>query len=161
MACFLSLTWTWRAFISLRTGSISCVLSLAAKCRLMITRKRWKKCRTSPGRNTWQHWDGAAVASREVSQSIVGWLGNNHHPRKRKVVIFGLMLILVDFRHHHSGRWEARLGRVIGNKYLYLGTYGEFLEFLNWGINTPYLFDFSNSRLNSFYPFLFYLAYRQ
>ncbi|CAL9187633.1 unnamed protein product [Musa hybrid cultivar] len=26
-------------------------------------------------------------------------------------------------RHHHSGKWEARLGRVFGNKYLYLGTY--------------------------------------
>ncbi|XVF00086.1 hypothetical protein REPUB_Repub03eG0255300 [Reevesia pubescens] len=26
-------------------------------------------------------------------------------------------------RHHHNGRWEARIGRVVGNKYLYLGTY--------------------------------------
>ncbi|KAH9305320.1 hypothetical protein KI387_009724, partial [Taxus chinensis] len=26
-------------------------------------------------------------------------------------------------RHHHNGRWEARIGRVMGNKYLYLGTY--------------------------------------
>ncbi|KAJ0965707.1 hypothetical protein J5N97_026845 [Dioscorea zingiberensis] len=26
-------------------------------------------------------------------------------------------------RHHQNGRWEARIGRVIGNKYLYLGTY--------------------------------------
>ncbi|PIA53275.1 hypothetical protein AQUCO_00900095v1 [Aquilegia coerulea] len=26
-------------------------------------------------------------------------------------------------RHHHNGRWEARIGRVHGNKYLYLGTY--------------------------------------
>ncbi|KAL2478126.1 Ethylene-responsive transcription factor WRI1 [Forsythia ovata] len=25
--------------------------------------------------------------------------------------------------HHHNGRWEARIGRVSGNKYLYLGTY--------------------------------------
>ncbi|KAE8666065.1 Ethylene-responsive transcription factor WRI1 [Hibiscus syriacus] len=28
-------------------------------------------------------------------------------------------------RHHHSGRWEARIGRVFGNKYLYLGTQEE------------------------------------
>ncbi|KAF8779098.1 hypothetical protein HU200_003067 [Digitaria exilis] len=28
-------------------------------------------------------------------------------------------------RHHHNGRWEARIGRVLGNKYLYLGTYEE------------------------------------
>ncbi|KAB1993079.1 hypothetical protein ES319_D13G003700v1 [Gossypium barbadense] len=28
-------------------------------------------------------------------------------------------------RHHHNGRWEARIGRVFGNKYLYLGTYKE------------------------------------
>ncbi|KAG0467409.1 hypothetical protein HPP92_018989 [Vanilla planifolia] len=26
-------------------------------------------------------------------------------------------------RHHHNGRWEARIGRVQGNKYLYLGTF--------------------------------------
>ncbi|GMP82875.1 hypothetical protein CsSME_00036996 [Camellia sinensis var. sinensis] len=26
-------------------------------------------------------------------------------------------------RHHHNGRWEARIGIVFGNKYLYLGTY--------------------------------------
>ena len=32
-------------------------------------------------------------------------------------------------RHHHNGRWEARIGRVFGNKYLYLGTYSKFLYF--------------------------------
>ncbi|CAI9765061.1 unnamed protein product [Fraxinus pennsylvanica] len=26
-------------------------------------------------------------------------------------------------RHHRNGRWEARIGRVSGNKYLYLGTF--------------------------------------
>ncbi|GMI91940.1 ARIA-interacting double AP2 domain protein, WRINKLED 3 [Hibiscus trionum] len=26
-------------------------------------------------------------------------------------------------RHHHNGRWEARIGRVFGNRYVYLGTY--------------------------------------
>ncbi|KAJ3669006.1 hypothetical protein LUZ60_010956 [Juncus effusus] len=26
-------------------------------------------------------------------------------------------------RHHHNGRWEARIGRVFGSKYLYLGTF--------------------------------------
>ncbi|XP_010550826.1 PREDICTED: ethylene-responsive transcription factor WRI1-like [Tarenaya hassleriana] len=29
-------------------------------------------------------------------------------------------------RHHHNGRWEARIGRVFGNKYLYLGTYSTY-----------------------------------
>ncbi|TYG84810.1 hypothetical protein ES288_A13G001400v1 [Gossypium darwinii] len=29
----------------------------------------------------------------------------------------------VASRHHQNGRWEARIGRVFGNKYLYLGTY--------------------------------------
>uniref|UniRef100_A0A0D3GA79 AP2/ERF domain-containing protein n=1 Tax=Oryza barthii TaxID=65489 RepID=A0A0D3GA79_9ORYZ len=29
-------------------------------------------------------------------------------------------------RHHQNGRWEARIGRVFGNKYLYLGTYSEY-----------------------------------
>ncbi|KAM3240123.1 hypothetical protein ACQJBY_053671 [Aegilops geniculata] len=32
-------------------------------------------------------------------------------------------------RHHHNGKWEARIGRVFGNKYLYLGTYGKLLIF--------------------------------
>ncbi|KAJ0639277.1 putative transcription factor AP2-EREBP family [Helianthus annuus] len=38
-------------------------------------------------------------------------------------------------RHHHNGRWEARIGRVFGNKYLYLGTYGKFLFhlFISYG----------------------------
>lgn len=26
-------------------------------------------------------------------------------------------------RHHQQSKWEARIGRVEGNKYLYLGTY--------------------------------------
>jgi AP2-like factor (ANT lineage) len=26
-------------------------------------------------------------------------------------------------RHHQHGRWEARIGRVFGNRYLYLGTF--------------------------------------
>ena len=26
-------------------------------------------------------------------------------------------------RHHQAGRWEARIGRVRGNKYVYLGTF--------------------------------------
>lgn len=26
-------------------------------------------------------------------------------------------------RHHKQGKWEARIGRVKGSKYLYLGTY--------------------------------------
>ncbi|XP_065629928.1 AP2-like ethylene-responsive transcription factor At1g16060 [Quercus suber] len=28
-------------------------------------------------------------------------------------------------RHHNNGRWEARIGRVFGNKYLNLGTYSK------------------------------------
>ncbi|KAK7361332.1 hypothetical protein VNO77_03382 [Canavalia gladiata] len=30
-------------------------------------------------------------------------------------------------RHHQQGRWQARIGRVAGNKDLYLGTFGKFL----------------------------------
>lgn len=33
-------------------------------------------------------------------------------------------------RHHHNGRWEARIGRVFGNKYLYLGTYGNSTHYI-------------------------------
>lgn len=31
---------------------------------------------------------------------------------------------LFDYRHHQHGRWQARIGRVAGNKDLYLGTFG-------------------------------------
>lgn len=33
-------------------------------------------------------------------------------------------------RHHQQGRWQARIGRVAGNKDLYLGTFGK-LYFLS------------------------------
>ncbi|CAJ1940263.1 unnamed protein product [Sphenostylis stenocarpa] len=33
-------------------------------------------------------------------------------------------------RHHQQGRWQARIGRVAGNKDLYLGTFGKFIEYL-------------------------------
>lgn len=36
-------------------------------------------------------------------------------------------MLLILNRHHHNGRWEARIGRVCGNKYLYLGTYSKIL----------------------------------
>ncbi|GFP99159.1 ap2-like ethylene-responsive transcription factor ail7 [Phtheirospermum japonicum] len=31
-------------------------------------------------------------------------------------------------RHHQQGRWQARIGRVAGNKDLYLGTFGMYVE---------------------------------
>ena len=31
-------------------------------------------------------------------------------------------------RHHHQGRWEARIGRVEGSKYIYLGTFSSETE---------------------------------
>ena len=34
-------------------------------------------------------------------------------------------------RHHQQGRWQARIGRVAGNKDLYLGTFGQFLSALS------------------------------
>ncbi|KAG8087523.1 hypothetical protein GUJ93_ZPchr0010g9413 [Zizania palustris] len=38
-------------------------------------------------------------------------------------MLVSVNLQLILFRHHHNGKWEARIGRVFGNKYLYLGTY--------------------------------------
>ena len=31
-------------------------------------------------------------------------------------------------RHHQAGRWEARIGRVAGNRYVYLGTFASEVE---------------------------------
>lgn len=38
---------------------------------------------------------------------------------------FSMILVC---RHHQHGRWQARIGRVSGNKDLYLGTFGRFLK---------------------------------
>lgn len=40
---------------------------------------------------------------------------------------FFLCSIEILSRHHQHGRWQARIGRVAGNKDLYLGTFSEFL----------------------------------
>lgn len=34
--------------------------------------------------------------------------------------------ITLENRHHQHGRWQARIGRVAGNKDLYLGTFSKF-----------------------------------
>ena len=33
---------------------------------------------------------------------------------------------LCNYRHHQHGRWQARIGRVAGNKDLYLGTFSKY-----------------------------------
>ncbi|KAJ9555182.1 hypothetical protein OSB04_009796 [Centaurea solstitialis] len=57
---------------------------------------------------------------RGVARSFITKLFLNimiHH-------VFNLIKdVIHKCRHHHNGRWEARIGRVFGNKYLYLGTY--------------------------------------
>jgi len=38
-------------------------------------------------------------------------------------------------RHHQHGRWQARIGRVAGNKDLYLGTFSEYtLTFFGYSL---------------------------
>jgi len=40
---------------------------------------------------------------------------------------FLIQLVMCVFcnRHHQHGRWQARIGRVAGNKDLYLGTFSK------------------------------------
>jgi hypothetical protein len=54
--------------------------------------------------------------------------------------LFKLFLDLVDAkcRHHQHGRWQARIGRVSGNKDLYLGT------FSMQQLPTPFLNSYSS-----------------
>ena len=40
-------------------------------------------------------------------------------------------------RHHQHGRWQARIGRVAGNKDLYLGTFSKFLFPYRWTHTVP------------------------
>lgn len=35
------------------------------------------------------------------------------------------MYVFALYRHHQHGRWQARIGRVAGNKDLYLGTFSK------------------------------------
>lgn len=55
-------------------------------------------------------------------QNVERWLSQSMHIQVSLVFTFFDLIHLC--RHHHNGRWEARIGRVFGNKYLYLGTFG-------------------------------------
>lgn len=52
--------------------------------------------------------------------------------------------LMFCLRHHQHGRWQARIGRVAGNKDLYLGTFSE---------------SFSHTSHTSIYSFLFLQLY--
>lgn len=41
--------------------------------------------------------------------------------------IYGLFVNNEKCRHHQQGRWQARIGRVAGNKDLYLGTFSKYI----------------------------------
>ena len=65
-------------------------------------------------------------------------------------------------RHHHNGRWEARIGRVFGNKYLYLGTYGVlFLPFFfskETNVITLKIFVlYKKKKINIFYMYIIHI----
>lgn len=47
------------------------------------------------------------------------------------IMLWGFILFLLtdSNRHHQHGRWQARIGRVAGNKDLYLGTFSKFLHY--------------------------------
>lgn len=78
------------------------------------------------------------MVSQEVYRNTEGLQGNSKS--LHSFILFYLFVCLLDYfnsefdqrctlsknRHHHNGRWEARIGRVFGNKYLYLGTYSKF-----------------------------------
>lgn len=71
------------------------------------------------------------MVSREVYPNTEELQGNFNALLSRFCLLFCCSLKTIgqtffNRRHHHNGRWEARIGRVFGNKYLYLGTYSEF-----------------------------------
>ena len=76
---------------------------------------------------------GEAAVFQEVYQSTEELQGNStFHNNNLSIIPLNIYMLLTrlniwtNCKHHHNGRWEARIGRVFGNKYLYLGTYSEF-----------------------------------
>lgn len=57
------------------------------------------------------------------------------HPSLLLCLLFLTSFWLNLGRHHQHGRWQARIGRVAGNKDLYLGTFSKFLP-------CPFFFKF-------------------
>ena len=49
--------------------------------------------------------------------------GTAHHQTSYLLFCRGQSKYRGVTRHHKQGKWEARIGRVKGSKYLYLGTY--------------------------------------
>lgn len=54
--------------------------------------------------------------------------------------------VLIYGRHHQHGRWQARIGRVAGNKDLYLGTFSEFSWILTRVSSMKYLIILLNGQ---------------
>ncbi|GLU01946.1 hypothetical protein SLE2022_192210 [Rubroshorea leprosula] len=82
-------------------------------------------------------YDDEEAAARAYDLAALKYWGTSTYtnfPASLRIKSSGLSREVSKYRgvarHHHNGRWEARIGRDFGSKYLYVGTYNEYTHIL-------------------------------